>query len=171
MSPRRVVLVGFMGSGKSTVGRHLAKLLRWRFVDMDRRIEELAGMPISEIFAREGEPRFREMERDIAREVAGLEDVVVAAGGGAFAQAETRDILSDGAYTVYLQCDLQTLLRRIGPGDRRPLAVNRAIIPELLASREADYAKADLHVASGSKAHQVAARIADALAARGRGTI
>jgi shikimate kinase len=104
--PARVVLVGFMGSGKSSIGRLLARRLGYRFEDMDRRIERRAGRTIATIFQDSGEEAFREMEREEARAVASLRDRVVATGEGAFAPPRRGRSCRRGALTVWLRCDL-----------------------------------------------------------------
>jgi shikimate kinase len=165
---RRIVLVGFMGAGKSTVGRELARVLGWSFLDMDRRIEQVAGLSVAQIFRQHGEAAFRRAETELAREVAGLERVVVAAGGGAFAAADTRAALQAGAFTVWLRSDLPTLLARL-PGDgSRPLAASRETIATLFAEREASYRLADWSVdASGTSPERLARQIQSAARSRG----
>jgi shikimate kinase len=148
LRPGRIVLVGFMGSGKSAVGAELSQLLGWRLIDMDRRIEEQQGESVAEIFARHGEAAFRDAETRLAREIAGLERTVVAAGGGAFAHAKTRDALRQGAFTVWLRCDLETATARIGAPGPRPLAENRETMSRLFAERESSYRLADWAVDS-----------------------
>ena len=159
----RVVLVGFMGAGKTTAGRALARRLGWGFRDMDGDIEARNGLTVAEIFARHGEAFFRAEELRVAREMAGLARHVVAAGGGAFAFPETRDTLRSGAAVVWLRCDLDTLLARIAPDGSRPLASNRERMAALLAEREPTYRQADLIVdASDAEAAEVARRVARA---------
>ncbi len=160
--PRRVVLVGFMGAGKSTVGPLLADLLGWRFLDMDHAIEQRMGRPVAALFAERGEEAFREIERGLAEEVAGLDAHVVAAGGGAFARPETRALLQRDAVVVWLRVDLETALGRIPADGSRPLAGNRAIMEELLALREPAYALADLTVAASDGAPATVARRVEA---------
>jgi shikimate kinase len=158
--PARVVLVGFMGSGKTSVGRILARRLGYRFEDMDRRIEERTGRTIAEIFRDEGEEAFREMEREEARVLASLPGRVVATGGGAFTRPLTRALLQEGALTVWLRCDLDRILARIPADGSRPLAGNRDIMPALLAEREPFYRMADVAVdASAGTPREVAGRI------------
>ena len=140
----RVVLVGFMGSGKTSVGRALAARLGFRFVDLDARIEEAAGQRVAEIFREKGEPAFRELERSAAAEALREERVVIAAGGGAFADPATRDILRQGTFSVYLACDLDTILERVPKDGSRPLAGNRETMQALLSARESSYRQADL---------------------------
>jgi len=141
--PSRIVLVGFMGSGKTSVGRALAELLGWRLVDLDALIEQRAGRSVAEIFKERGEAAFREEERAAAIEACREERTVIAAGGGAFAQAETRRILSRDAASVFLRCDVEVLLDRIPADGRRPLAGNRETMRRLYADREPAYRLAD----------------------------
>ena len=158
--PTRVVLVGFMGSGKTSVGRALARRLGYGFEDMDRRIEERTGRTIADIFRDDGEEAFREMEREEARALVSLPKRVVAAGGGAFTRPLTRAFLQEGALTVWLGCDLERILARIPADGSRPLAGNRDIMPALLAEREPSYRMADVAVdASAGTPREVAGRI------------
>lgn len=115
-SVRRIVLTGFMGSGKSTAGPLLAARLGWRFVDVDNVIESQAGMPIAEIFARDGETAFRRLERDAIARLAPEGGLVLALGGGAIEAAETRELLlhSPGTVMVNLGVELATTLARCG---------------------------------------------------------
>jgi shikimate kinase len=161
--PRRIVLVGFMGSGKSTVGAGLARLLGWRMLDMDTKIEQESGLRVSEIFRRCGEPFFRERERQLALALEGRDGLVVAAGGGAFATPATREALRAGAATVWLRCGLETILGRIVIDGSRPLASSRETIRRLLAERELSYRLADLPVDASRSPEAVAREIADRL--------
>ncbi len=144
--PNRIVLVGFMGTGKSAVGARLAARLGYRFEDMDRRIQKRTGRTIAAIFEERGEEAFREEELREASALARLDRRVIAAGGGAFARPETRARLEEGAVTVWIRGDLETLLSRIRPDGTRPLAGNHAIMRALLAEREPSYRLADLVV-------------------------
>jgi shikimate kinase len=152
------VLVGFMGSGKTTVGRELARILGWGYRDLDRWIEERTGLTVAQIFRERGEPAFREEERCAALEAARLRRHVVSAGGGAFAQPATRAALSRGAVTVWLRCRLETLLKRVPQDGSRPLAVDRETIRRLLAEREPSYRLADLVVDTDEGTPSTAAR-------------
>jgi shikimate kinase len=166
----RIVLVGFMGAGKSSVGRLLATLLDFAFEDMDGRIEARTGRTIATLFAERGEEGFREEERHEAHLLSGLPRRVIAAGGGAFVWPETRALLCAGAVTVWLRCDLETLLARIPPDGTRPLAGNREIMRALLAEREPSYRLADLAVdASRPTPREVADRIAHLIGRRAAG--
>jgi shikimate kinase len=168
--PPRIVLVGFMGAGKTCVGRLLAARLGYAFEDMDARIEARMGRSIATLFAERGEEGFREEERHEARLLSGLVRRVIAAGGGAFVQAPTRVLLTEGAVTVWLQCDLETVLARIPADGTRPLAGNRDIMRALLAEREPSYRLADLAVdTSRSTPREVADRIAHLIGQRAAG--
>lgn len=158
-----------MGSGKSTVGPELARLLGWRFRDLDPWIEKRAGCSISDIFRNEGEAAFRERERLAARAAGRLERYVIAAGGGAFAFPRTREALSRGALTVWLRCDFRALVRRVLGDPSRPLAANRAKMRRLLKERTPFYRLADLAVdTAGSSPAEAAREIARALSPAAR---
>ncbi len=155
----RVVLVGFMGTGKSTVGRLVARRLGYRFEDMDQRIEARTGRRIATIFSEDGEESFRSMESDEAQALGETSRVVIAAGGGAFARPATRALLQRGAVTVWLRCDFATLCARIPDDGVRPLAANRDIMRSLLAEREASYRMADVAVDAVGTPDEVADRV------------
>jgi len=162
--PARVVLVGFMGSGKTTIGRRLARRLGYRFEDMDRRIEKREGVTVARLFQERGEAAFRALEQEEARAVSTLSGVVVAAGGGAFAQEVTRALLQRGALTVWLQCSLESALLRVRPDGSRPLAGNHEIMRALLAEREPFYRQADVAVDTSRRTpHEVVDRIVELL--------
>ena len=154
----RVVLVGFMGCGKTTVGRELAALLGWDFVDLDAEIEAGAGKSVAAIFDEEGEDAFRARERAAAEAAMRRERVVIAAGGGAFTEPATRTVLEAGATTVWLRCALPALLARIPADGSRPLGRNRATIGALLSQREPVYRLAALTVDTTDGAPGDAAR-------------
>lgn len=157
---RPVVLVGMMGVGKTSVGRKLAQLLHVPFVDADEEIETAAQMSIAEMFERFGEAAFRDGERRvIARLVGGEGDLrrkVIATGGGAFVNPETRALVLDQAIAVWLDCDIDVLVERTGRKDTRPLLRNgdpREILTRLHAARAPAYAEAPIHVKSGNVPH------------------
>ncbi|MCI4397821.1 MAG: shikimate kinase [Acidobacteria bacterium] len=116
-----VTLVGFMGSGKSTIGRILAMRLKWPFKDSDAVIEDLEGMPIARIFSAKGEPYFRDLERRVILSTPEEGERVLAVGGGGFTQ-ETIPFLNRLGPTVHLDLTFQEVIRRIGHDARRPLA-------------------------------------------------
>jgi shikimate kinase/3-dehydroquinate synthase len=159
-----VVLVGFMGSGKTEVGKELARRFAVPFVDVDARIESAAGCSIRELFAREGETAFRERERAAIRELFPGKGCVIATGGGAFADAENRRLLKSCAPVVYLETSVATLLGRLEADTDRPLlgtGNRRAVVEELLARRVPGYREADFTVRTdGRTVEEVADRIA-----------
>lgn len=155
---RPVVLVGMMGVGKSSVGKRLANLLGFSFVDADDEIEESARMTIPEMFDEYGETYFRDGERRvIARliEESGGKQII-ATGGGAFCNPETRALILDKAVAVWLDADIDTLVERTSRKDNRPLLREgnpREILARLHAERKDAYACAQVHVRSGKGPH------------------
>lgn len=143
---RRVVLVGFMTAGKSTVGRLLAERLGWRFVDFDPEIERRAGKPIHAIFEDEGEAEFRRHEARLTAELAGSASVVLAPGGGWVTQRELVDRLRPGSIMIWLRVGRDEALRRArADATVRPLlaGADPAAAERLLEERERHYARAD----------------------------
>jgi shikimate kinase len=158
----RIVLVGFMGAGKTTVGPLVAAILGWDFIDMDQAIEQRMGRTVASIFKELGEERFRQEERAVAEELQARSRLVVAAGGGAFTREDTRNLLKTDGIAVWLRCDLATILARVPEDGSRPLAANHAIMKNLLADRESSYRLADVAVDSGgAAAPEVARRVVE----------
>lgn len=143
-------LVGFMGSGKSTVGRSLAEELGWRFVDIDYEIEQHQGQTIAQIFEERGEPAFRELESEALRKrvlhIEAGNPCVVALGGGAFVQQRNWEMVENNGVTVWLDCSLEVIHKRLGDLATRPLASDRASMERLFELRRPLYARADFHV-------------------------
>jgi shikimate kinase len=164
---RSVYLVGFMGSGKSSVGRELARKLGLAFIDLDAVIAEDAGLTIPEIFARDGETVFRLAEREALRWTTGLGPTVVATGGGAFCSPDNRRLIhGSGALSVFLDPPWEVILRRLpGTNDDRPLFESPQSARRLFEEREPDYRKASLTLSVGGDESPaaVATRITEAL--------
>jgi len=162
---RGVVLVGFMGSGKSSVGRKLARRFGVPFVDVDERIESAAGCRIRDLFGREGEPAFRVREKAALRDVLSVKGCVIATGGGAFAEEENRVLLRSYAPVVYLETAVETLLARLAGDLGRPLlrgGDREEVVRELLSRREPGYRTADVTVRTdGRTVEDVAGQVAD----------
>ena len=143
-------LVGFMGSGKSTVGALVADELGWTFSDLDDEIEAAEQMTIAQIFAARGEPTFRQIESEMiatkVRYVQRGRPLVLALGGGAFAQEPNFEVLEENGVTVWLDCPLETIRERIHGTDIRPLARDSAKLAELYQQRRKAYARADFRI-------------------------
>src|SRR5689334_11476544 len=118
---RTVALVGLMGVGKSTVGRKLAESVSAQFIDSDEEIEKAAGLSVQEIFDRLGEPEFRRGERRVIERLLNGPPIVLATGGGAYMDAETRALMKEKATTVWLRADIETIWKRVSRRDTRPL--------------------------------------------------
>jgi shikimate kinase len=166
---RNIYLVGPMGSGKTAVGRRLALLLDKQFLDSDTEIEKRTGVDVRFIFEKEGEARFREREREVIAELAGLEDVVVATGGGVVLDPNNRERLAATGTVVYLETSLDALVHRTRSTKTRPLLMNddpRAVLERLLIARQPLYEEvADLKVeTTGRTVRAVAADIRERLA-------
>lgn len=154
-----IVLVGMMGVGKSTVGRRLAARLGLHFVDADEEIEKAAGMTITEMFERYGEAHFRDGERRVIARLMDGEPRVIATGGGAFMQDDTRRLILDHATAIWLDADINILVDRVSRREGRPLLKGkdpRVVLTELAAIRNPVYALAPIHVKSAAAPHDVA---------------
>jgi len=164
---RSVVLVGMMGAGKSSVGRRLAGRLGIPFVDADSEIEKAAGMSIADIFVRHGEPDFRSGEARVIARLLESGPQVLATGGGAFMNPNTRNTVRIKGISIWLRAELDVLLRRISKRrNERPLLQSgdpTETLRGLLAEREPTYALADLTVQSSDVSHD--AIVADIMAA------
>ena len=155
---RPIVLVGLMGVGKSSVGRRLAATLHLPFTDADDAIEEAAQMTINEIFAAHGEQDFRDGERRVIARLMDEARGVIATGGGAFVNDETRALILEKGIPVWLDADLDTLVERVGRKDNRPLITGKdplEVLTDLAAVRYPIYAEADVTVETGDTAHHV----------------
>ena len=145
-----ILLVGLMGSGKTTIGIALAKRLNLKFRDSDRIIEEQAGASIAEIFERDGEDFFRKVEaKTIQRILKAGETVVLATGGGAFMNEKTRRVAAKYAHSVWLDANIETLVHRVEGNDNRPLLNNKnrkRVLQELILKRYPVYAQAEFRV-------------------------
>jgi shikimate kinase len=170
---RPIVLVGLMGAGKTSVGLRLAHLLGAGFVDSDDEIEKAANLSVPEIFERYGEAHFRGGERRVLARILAGPPAVVATGGGAFMNTETRALVHANAVSVWLRARLEVLLQRTSGRGHRPLLNRgnpREVLRKLIEVRYPIYAEADITVDSlAEQSHeQMAARILDALRADGR---
>ena len=158
---RRIFVVGFMGAGKTSVGEALARLLGYRFVDLDREIEREAARTIPEIFREDGEPHFRRLEAKALRAAGSHEDVVIACGGGTLSLWENRDFIHRTGISVWLDAPLDVMMERCRQGEHRPLLADRSRMEALLAERLPSYQQCDLRVGAGAEPPPaIAARVA-----------
>lgn len=155
---RPLVLVGLMGVGKTTVGRRLARRIGLPFVDADHEIEKAAGLTISEIFDRFGEDYFRDGERRVIARLMDDRKQVIATGGGAFMNEETRELMLNSATVIWLDADIDILVKRVARRDTRPLLRNgnpEQILRDLAEKRNPIYAQAHVHVTGNDSPHEL----------------
>ena len=155
---RPLVLVGLMGVGKTTVGRRLASKLGLPFVDADEEIEKAAGLSVAEIFDRFDEEYFRDGERRVIARLIGENPQVIATGGGAFMNDDTRALILSKATAIWLDADLDVLVKRVGRRDTRPLLRQgdpAKILADLAAKRNPIYAMAQIHVTGNDSPHEI----------------
>ncbi len=151
---KNIVLTGFMGAGKTAVGRELSHLLGWKVIDVDDEIVKAQHMTINEIFGRFGEPAFREIEADMIRKVARNRNAIISTGGGAVLRQENMDVLRETGVIVCLWASPETILRRTGNDSGRPLLQVEdpfGRIRDLLEYRRPFYEKADIVVDTEEK--------------------
>lgn len=156
---KTVALVGMMGAGKTSLGRKLAARLEVAFRDADHEIEAAAGLSVSEIFEKFGEPYFRDGERRVIARLLGEAPHVLATGGGAFMDGATRAAMKERALTVWLKAPIQVLLARVKKKNTRPLLKGKdpkETIEKLLAAREPFYALADITLECPDESHHSA---------------
>jgi shikimate kinase len=167
---RTIGLVGMMGAGKTSIGRRLAARLNVPFRDADHEIEEAAGLTVAEIFAKFGEPHFRDGERKVIARLLDDPPHVLATGGGAFMDEATRAAMARTSFTIWLKAPVHLLMARVKKRETRPLLKEgdmRETLERLLKLREPVYAKADMTVDSADEPHGAAVeRIIEALRAR-----
>jgi shikimate kinase len=169
MGERSILLVGMMGSGKSTVGRRLAARLSLPFYDADEEIEKAAGLSISEIFQRYGEGHFRDGERRVITRLIDGPRCVIATGGGAFAQEATRSEILARGLAIWLDVPIPVLVERVSRRNHRPLLHGRnptEVITDLMEKRGPAYAEAHLKVRCDASPHS---RAVDAVLAAMKG--
>ncbi len=165
-----IILIGFMGSGKTTIGKRLAKATGWTFTDTDERIEKAQGTSISAMFAERGEQYFRDLETDMLKTLQSEEEpLVISVGGGLPVRAENRKLMRELGKVVYLTADVETLMHRLRGDRTRPMLQSgvslKDRIEELMAARGALYEDAaDVKVATDGKSREtIVNEILDAL--------
>ncbi len=158
---RSIVLVGLMGSGKSAIGRRLAARIGMDFVDADSEIEDAAGLSVNDIFEVHGEQAFRDGERRVIARLLSEPPHVLATGGGAFIDPETRKRIKECAFSIWLRADFDVLLRRVSRRDNRPLLKvenKEAVLRHLIEERYPIYEEADIIVQSQDGPHEETVR-------------
>ncbi|MEL8056248.1 MAG: shikimate kinase [Pseudomonadota bacterium] len=164
---RTIALVGLMGAGKSTVGRRLAETLNRPFFDSDNEIEKAAGLSVADIFSLHGEKEFRRGEQRVLERLLNGPPHILATGGGAYLNPETRNLMRERAITIWLNADLETLWKRVSKRGHRPLLQRpdaKGVLTDLLERRRPIYEEADLTVHSIDGPHsQTVDAILDAL--------
>src|SRR4029078_427630 len=158
LGPRSVVLIGLMGAGKNAVGRRLANRLDLPFIDADSEIEVAAGASVGEIFAEHGEAYFREGERKVIARLLENGPQVLATGGGAYMNPDTRGNIKSHGLSVWLKADIKVLMKRVGRRDNRPLLAAgdpEKVMKRLIEERYPVYAEADVTVESRDVPHDV----------------
>ena len=159
MKTDKLYLVGFMGAGKTTVARALGRRIGWRAEDIDHRIEARERRSVSAIFAREGEPYFRQAERAVLQELLPQRNVVISTGGGTFVDPDNRAMmLSDGA-VAWLDLPLARVVDRVPVDGRRPLASDRVQMEQLYDRRQAAYILAHTRVDASRPVDEVVERL------------
>lgn len=160
LGARPIVLVGLMGAGKTSVGRRLAQLLDMPFADSDHEIESVSRMSVPELFEAYGEFEFRALEQRVVTRLVTDSPAVIATGGGAYMNADTRTVIRGHAVSVWLKADLDTLMERVSRRTNRPLlkaADPRGVMRKLMADRYPIYAEADITIVSRDARHAVIA--------------
>lgn len=151
-----IFLIGFMGSGKTTVGRLLAERLGYPFVDLDEHIVQYAGKPVTQIFTEDGEAAFRLIETTLLSQIARQGRAVVSVGGGAFVSQANREIIHANGVSVWLDCPFEIILKRLEGTSDRPLYQSREQLQALWESRQSSYAQAMIRVQThGASPHEV----------------
>jgi shikimate kinase len=155
----KLYLVGFMGAGKTTVARSLARRMGWRFDDIDERIETRERRAVSTIFAQNGEIYFRQLERQMLYELLPERNIVVATGGGTFVDPENRAaMLTDGA-VVWLDLPLTRVIERVPVDGRRPLAADRVQMERLFTERQLAYSQAHVRIDASRPIDEIVERL------------
>ncbi len=159
MKADKLYLVGFMGAGKSSVGRAIGRRIGWRVEDIDERIEKREGKRVSTIFAQQGEPYFRQIERAVLHDLLPERHIVVATGGGTFEDPENRATMLADALVAWLDVPLARVIDRVPPDGRRPLASDRAQMERLYDMRQAAYGQAHVRIDASRPMQEVVERL------------
>ena len=157
-----ITLCGMMGSGKTAVGKSLAKRLNYKFFDTDRLIEERAKKSINDIFEEDGEKFFRNLEEQIIIKLLDERNIIVSLGGGSIINRNTRKLIKKNSYNIYLKVKIDTLTKRLISSKSRPLIFNKnlnEILNEILKKRKKYYQKADLTIDNENSLNKIVTKI------------
>ena len=159
MRADKLYLVGFMGAGKTSVARALGRRIGWRVEDIDHRIEGRERRRVAEIFAKEGEPYFRSVERSVLQELLPQRHVIIATGGGTFVDPDNRTaMLADGA-VAWLDVPLERVIERVPADGRRPLAADRVQMEQTYSRRQAAYSQAHVRIDASRPVAEIVERL------------
>ena len=162
MKTDKIYLVGFMAVGKTTLAKALAQRLDWRFEDIDELIEAREHRTVASIFAREGEPYFRAVERQVLHDLLPVRHAVVATGGGTFVEPVSREIINRDGVSVWVDLPLEQVVLRLPPDGRRPLAADRAQLERLYETRRLAYQDAHFRLEAGrARVDELVERVAE----------
>ncbi len=157
-SNKIIAIIGLMGVGKSTIGSKLAEEMGCYFADCDQEIEDRMAMSIAEIFAQKGEQYFRSIEKDVVKEIVDRDErMVISLGGGAFDDPQSRDLLLEKCYVVWLKASIDDIIHRIGNKSNRPLLNNgnkREVLENLIAKRYPNYSNAHIEIDTSKISHE-----------------
>ncbi len=161
MRTDKLYLVGFMGAGKTTLARALGRRLDWRVEDLDELVEARERCTVADLFARRGEPYFRGVERDVLRRLLPVRPAVIATGGGTYADADNRALITDNGLSIWLDLPLEVARSRVPSDGRRPLAADRAQFEALYHQRRLAYQLAHLRLDASSPVEELVERVLD----------
>ena len=159
MNTDKIYLVGFMGAGKTTIARALGRMIGWRVEDLDERIETRERRTVAGIFAQHGELHFRQLERQMLTELLPERHIIVATGGGTFAQADNQAVMLADGTVAWLDIPLVRVIERLPADGRRPLAADRAQLEQLYSRRQLAYAHAHVRVDATGPVSEVVERV------------
>jgi shikimate kinase len=155
----KIYLVGFMGAGKTTIARALGRVMGWQVEDLDERIEARERRTIAGIFAQQGEPYFRQLERQALTELLPERHIIVATGGGTFAEADNRALMLADGGVAWLDLPLPRVIERVPADGRRPLAADRIQLEQLYTRRQLAYAHAHVRIDATGPVPEVVERV------------